>query len=127
MLRSESARSILATLAVGALVGCAGGPMPGRFTAPGKPAEPVTLSYESSLFGGSGKLSAVLPSGERYQGKYVLIPNARDHHMTSTLAGDRGGVMTCRFTLNEPGVGPDKGGTGRCEMTEGGGLIETQF
>jgi len=127
MFPGKSARSIVATLAVAALAGCASGPMPGRFTAPGKPAENVTLSYESSLFGGSGKLSTVLPSGESYHGKYVLTPNARDHHMTSTLAGDRGGTMTCRFTLNEPGIGPDKGGTGRCEIAEGGGLIDTKF
>jgi hypothetical protein len=126
MFPSKSARSIVATLALGGLAGCAAGPMPGRFTAPGKPAEPVTLTYESSLFGGSGKLSTVLPSGERYHGKYVLTPNAREHHMTSTLAGDRGGFMTCSFTLNEPGIGPDKGGTGRCEMA-GGGLIDTRF
>lgn len=127
MFPSKGARSIIATLAVGGLVGCAAGPMPGRFIAPGKPAEPVTLSYESSLFGGSGKLSTVLPSGERYKGRYVLTPYARDHHMTSTLSGDRGGFMTCTFTLNEPGIGPDKGGTGRCEMPGGGGLIDTQF
>jgi hypothetical protein len=126
MFLSKSARSIVTTLAVSGLVGCAAGPMPGRFMMPGKPAERVTLNYESSLFGGSGKLSTVLPSGERYHGKYVLTPRARDHHMTSTLAGDRGGFMTCTFTLNEPGIGPDKGGTGRCEMV-GGGLIDTQF
>jgi len=27
--------------------------------------------------------------------------------------------MTCRFKLNEPGVGPDKGGTGKCEGLAG--------
>jgi hypothetical protein len=123
---AAGARSIVASLTVAGLVGCAAGPMPGRFTAPGKPAERVTLNYESSLFGGSGKLSTVLPSGERYHGKYVLTPNARDHHMSGTLAGDRGGFMTCTFTLNEPGIGPDKGGTGRCELA-GGGVIDTQF
>jgi len=126
MFPDKSARSIVASLVAAGLVGCAAGPMPGRFMAPGKPAERVTLNYQSSLFGGSGKLSTVLPSGERYHGKYVLTPNARDHHMASTLAGDRGGVMTCTFTLNEPGIGPDKGGTGRCELA-GGGLIDTQF
>jgi hypothetical protein len=119
-------RSIVAALAVGALAGCAAGPMPGSLTLPGKTPEPVTLNYESSLFGGSGTLSTLLPSGERFKGKYVLTPYAPDHHMTGTLAGDRGGSMTCRFKLNEPGIGPDKGGTGRCEIAEGG-LIDTQF
>jgi hypothetical protein len=28
--------------------------------------------------------------------------------------------MTCRFTLNEPGVGPDQGGRVRCEVSSGG-------
>ena len=119
-------QSIVAALAVGALAGCAAGPMPGSLTLPGKTPEPVTLNYESSLFGGSGTLSTLLPSGERFKGKYVLTPYAPDHHMTGTLAGDRGGSMTCRFKLNEPGIGPDKGGTGRCEIAEGG-LIDTQF
>ena len=127
MFLGRTAGSIAAALAVGALAGCAAGPMPGSLIVPGKLPERVTINYESSLFGGSGTLSTLMPSGERYQGKYILTPYARDHHMTSTLAGDRGGSMTCRFKLNEPGIGPDKGGTGRCELADSAGIIDTAF
>src|SRR5262249_26189867 len=53
----RSIRSGIAALTVGTLAGCAGGPIPGRLTVPGKPPMQVTLTYTSSLFGGSGKLS----------------------------------------------------------------------
>ena len=123
---SKAVRPIVATVTLGILVGCASGPIPGRLTLPGQPPQLVTLNYESSLFGGSGSLSAQLPSGERYAGKYVLAPYAPDHHMVSTLDGNRGGSMVCRFKLNAPGVGPDGGGAGRCELSQGG-VIDAQF
>jgi len=117
---------VVATLVVGALAGCAHGPIPGRLTRPGQPPEQVALSYQSSLFGAHGTLGALLPSGERYAGKYVLIPYAPDHHIVSTLDGDRGGTMVCRFKLNQPGIGPEGGGTARCELSQGG-VIDAQF
>jgi hypothetical protein len=117
---------VIAALMVGAFVGCAKGPIPGRLTKPGQPPQAVTLNYESSVFGGSGKLWAMLPDGERYAGTYVLTPYAPDHHLVSTLDGDRGGTMVCRFRLKEPGVGPDGGGTGKCDVSNGG-VIEATF
>ena len=122
----QTCRPAVAALLLAALVGCAKGPIPGRLTLPGKPPEAVTINYESSVFGGSGKLWTLLPDGERYSGKYVLTPYAPDDHLVSTLDGDRGGTMVCRFRLNEPGVGPDGGGTGRCEVSEGS-VIEVKF
>ena len=122
----RSIRSGIAVLTVGALAGCAGGPIPGRLTVPGKPPMQVTLTYTSSLFGGSGKLSTLLPDGESYTGKYVLEPYAPSDHMVSKLEGDRGGSMVCRFKLNEPGVGPDGGGTGKCSLSSGG-TIDARF
>jgi hypothetical protein len=119
-------KTVVTALTVGALAGCASGPMPGRLVLPGQPSQLVTLNYESSVFGGSGKLWTLLPSGERFSGRYVLAPYAPEHHIVSTLAGDRGGSMVCRFRLNEPGVGPDGGGRGRCELSQGG-RIDTQF
>ena len=86
--------TVVAALVVTALVGCAKGPLRGRLTKSGKPPEAVTLNYESSLFGGSGKLWTVLPDGQRYTGKYVLTPYAPDH-MVTNLTGDRGGSMVC--------------------------------
>ena len=72
------------------------------------------------MFGKSGKLSATLPTGESFKGPYTLDPMAPDKTMVSTLTGDRGNSMVCRFVLNEPGVGPDSGGTVRCELSSGG-------
>ena len=34
--------------------------------------------------------------------------------------------MVCRFKLKEPGVGPDGGGAGKCEVSQGGS-IDAQF
>jgi hypothetical protein len=117
-------RAAMTRLAVAALalvmLGCASGPIAGRLSVPGQAPAPVVLRYRSSLFGGSGKLWTTLPAGERFAGSYVLQSSVPDAHMTATLNGDRGGVMVCRFQLNEPGVGPDKGGTVRCDVSDGG-------
>ncbi len=117
---------VTAALAMGGLLGCAAGSIRGRVTMPGQEPEPVTLRYESSVFGRTGRLSTTLPNGERFSGTYVLVPDAPDHQMTSTLSGDRGTSMFCRFKLNEPGVGPDGGGTAQCQLSTGG-TIEAWF
>jgi hypothetical protein len=117
--RGASPRLTVAAIVLGAiLMGCASGPIRGQLVVPGHEPAPAVLSYRSSLFGGSGKLWTTLPAGERFSGNYVLQP--REAYMTGTLNGDRGSVMVCRFTLNEPGVGPDKGGTVRCDVSTGG-------
>jgi hypothetical protein len=107
-------------LTIAALAGCAHGPIRGQFALPDGQAQPAALSYESSLFGKTGKLWAALPTGETFTGPYVLDAAAPDRTMLSTLAGDRGSSMACRFKLNEPGVGPDKGGSVTCEVSSGG-------
>jgi hypothetical protein len=126
MMLKRIIRPAIALLTVGAVLGCAKGPIPGRLTKPGQPPQVVTLNYESSMFGGKGTLWTLLPDGERYSGNYVLTPYAAEHHMVSTLSGDRGGTMICKFRLNEPGVGPDGGGTGKCDISQGG-VIEAKF
>jgi hypothetical protein len=117
---ATTTRFTAAAIVLGAIVGCASGPIVGRLILPGREPDPVVLSYRSSLFGGSGKLWTTLPAGERFTGTYVLQPGERDAHMTGTLAGDRGSIMVCRFRLNAPGVGPDGGGTVRCDVSTGG-------
>jgi hypothetical protein len=59
-------------LALG-VVGCASGPVNGRVEVPGQSPMPLTMSWESGLFGDSGTMAAVLPDGERFSGKYVVV------------------------------------------------------
>jgi hypothetical protein len=118
IMRTSTTRVAVTAVVVAVIVGCASAPIKGRLSVPGQAPVPAVLSYQSSLFGGSGKLWTTLPEGETFKGKYVL--SGRDTPVTGTLDGDRGSVMLCRFQLNEPGVGPDKGGTVRCEVSSGG-------
>jgi hypothetical protein len=123
---ATTARLTAAAIVLGVMVGCASGPIAGRLTLPDREPDPVVLNYRSSLFGGSGKLWTTLPAGEKFTGTYVLRPGERDAHMTGTLSGDRGSIMVCRFKLNEPGVGPDGGGTVRCDVSTGG-VFDARF
>ena len=118
VIRTSTTRFATSGIVLAVVVGCASAPINGRLSVPGQAPVPAVLSYESSLFGGSGKLWTTLPAGETFKGKYVL--SGREAPVTGTLNGDRGSVMVCRFNLNEPGVGPDKGGTVRCEISTGG-------
>jgi hypothetical protein len=100
-------------------LGCASAPIVGRLTSPDQGSDAATLNYRSSLLGGSGKLWTTLPPGETFTGQYRLQPGEPNAPVIGTLTGNRGNTMTCQFTLNEPGVGPDKGGTVRCEVSTG--------
>jgi hypothetical protein len=115
-----AARLVAMSLIPSFLTACASGPIRGGLTRPDQPTVAAVLNYQSSILGGSGKLWTTLPTGEHFTGKYQLVPHARDRQMTSTLTGDRGSTMLCRFTLTEPGVGPDKGGTVQCQLSTGG-------
>jgi hypothetical protein len=112
-------RITAAALLLVALVGCASASITGQLSVPGREINPATIRYQSSLFGGGGKLWANLPTGENFTGTYVLQPREPDAHMVGTLAGDRGSTMVCRFRLNEPGVGPDGGGSVHCNVSSG--------
>jgi hypothetical protein len=114
-----SARSAVVVAAISAIAGCAHGPIRGELSMPERPPQPVVLSYESSLFGKTGKLWVTLPTGESFTGPYALDAADPDKIMVSTLAGDRGNSMACRFKLNEPGIGPDRGGSVRCDVSTG--------
>jgi len=121
MITRSSGVLVAATLAV--LAGCAHGPIRGQVSLPNRAAQSATLTYESSLFGKTGKLTSTLPTGETFSGPYALDPLSPDKSILSTLAGDRGNNMVCRMTLNEPGVGPDSGGSIRCEISSGGTFV----
>lgn len=45
-----------------------------------------------------------------------------DGKVTATLRGDRGHAMRCQFVLKDPEAGLLQGGTGRCQVTDGGAL-----
>ena len=65
-------RLVISLLAMGS-VGCASGPVIGRVSVAGQEAAPLTMSWESGLFGGSGTMAAVMPDGERFSGKYTVV------------------------------------------------------
>jgi hypothetical protein len=109
-----------AALAAVAMTGCASGLIPARLSVPGRATTPVTLEYRSHLLGTSGELSTALPTGERFAGGYTLTPKDPQSHMVGTLSGDKGSLLICRFRLNEPGIGPDRGGAVHCELSTGG-------
>ncbi len=115
-----------AALTLGLLASCASGPIAGMFSAPGQQSQPVFLRYESKVFGYGGTLSTSLPGGEKFSGPYRLDSKAPGGQMLATLTGDRGNALVCRFTLKEPGVGPDGGGTVRCSLSSGG-TIDARF
>jgi hypothetical protein len=126
VITTAGARAIgMGLLAAGAM-GCASGRIPARLTVPGQPVTPVTLQYQSNLFGDTGKLSTLLPTGERFAGGYTLTPKDAQSQMQGTLSGDRGTMLICRFKLNEPGIGPDRGGSVLCELSTGG-TVDGQF
>ena len=107
-------------------LGCAKGPLPGRLIVQDKPTTPVTLFYESSVTGSTGKLWTTLASGEAFKGEYRLEPRNPQRQMTGTLTSSGGGTMACLFNLREPGIGPSGGGTYSCNLSTGG-MIEGEF
>jgi hypothetical protein len=113
-------RLLSVVVAVGFLAACAQGPISGRLSRPDQAPVAAILNYESSILGGSGKLRMSLPTGENFTGTYRLVPHDPKRQMTATLTGDRGSTMLCRFTLNEPGVGPAGGGSVQCQLSSGG-------
>ena len=56
-----------------AAAGCASGLVTGQVAVADQPPAPLTMSWESGLFGESGTLAAVMPDGERFSGKYVVV------------------------------------------------------
>lgn len=53
--------------------GCASGPVTGRVALPGQPPTPLSMTWRSGLFGGSGSMSATMPDGERFSGTYQVV------------------------------------------------------
>jgi hypothetical protein len=80
------------SLLAGALLGCASGPVNGHVTQPGQPVAPLTMTWSSGLFGQSGKISAVMPDGERFSGQYqVVTPGMTRSSLDPAWTGDEPG------------------------------------
>ena len=123
---TRAVRAGIAALTLGLLASCAAGPFTGTFYAPGKQPLPVFFRYESSFWGYGGTLTTALPSGETFKGDYRMATRDTEGKMLSTLEGDRGNSLDCRFVLNQPGVGPEAGGTMQCRLSTGG-TIDARF
>lgn len=69
-------RSQVLVLALGAagLAGCvASGAINGRLSTPGSAPLPVTLHYRSARFNQNGTITATLPNGETFSGRYLQV------------------------------------------------------
>jgi hypothetical protein len=74
-----------------AVLGCASGPVTGRVGMPDGPSAPLSMTWRSGLFGGSGSMSAVMPDGERFSGKYTVIsPGVRREELDPEWSGSGG-------------------------------------
>jgi hypothetical protein len=92
MRHSNVASAACIPLLAGALLGCASGAVTGRVTLPGQTAAPLTMTWRSGLFGESGKISAVMPDGERFSGKYqVVAPGMTRSSLDPAWTGDEPG------------------------------------
>ena len=98
---------MIALAAVG-LLGCASGPVTGRVTLPGQPATPLTMTWRSGLFGESGKMSAVMPDGERFSGKYTVVsPGMSRSSLEPAWTGDEPGDSQGEIDDSMWGAGRD--------------------
>jgi len=66
-------RFVMIPLLALAAAGCASGPVTGQVAVADQPPAPLTTSWKSGLFGESGTMAAVMPDGERFSGKYVVV------------------------------------------------------
>jgi len=60
-------------LAMAGLAGCASGQMMGWVTQRGASDGPLNMTWTSGVWGESGKVSAVMPDGERFSGTYQVV------------------------------------------------------
>jgi hypothetical protein len=59
----SAGRVVTVSLAAGVLLGCASGYVSGYVSLAGQQAAPLNMTWSSGLFGGTGKLSAVMGGG----------------------------------------------------------------
>ena len=107
-MRRNAGRVVVISLAAWALLGCASGPLTGHVTLPGQAAAPLTMSWNSGLFGESGKMSAVMPDGERFSGKYTVVsPGMTRSSLEPAWTGDEPGENQGQIDDSMWGAGRD--------------------
>jgi hypothetical protein len=88
-MRRSVGRTAGIVLLAGAALGCASGDVTGRVAVGGQPDAPLNMTWRSGLFGESGKISAVMPDGERFSGTYqVLKPGMSRSSLDPAWTGD---------------------------------------
>jgi hypothetical protein len=84
--------SVALSLLAGTTLGCASGAVTGQISQSGQPSAPLSMTWTSGLFGESGKISAVMPDGERFSGKYhVVSPGTTRSDLDPAWTGDEPG------------------------------------
>ena len=73
MIRTSVGNAWMLGLAVTVLAGCASGQVTGRVTQRGAADGPLSMTWTSGIWGESGKMSAVMPDGERFSGTYQVL------------------------------------------------------
>jgi hypothetical protein len=107
MKRYSVALAVLASTTLG----CASGAVTGQVTQAGKPGAPLQMTWSSGLFGESGKISAVMPDGERFSGKYqVVSPGMSREALDPAWTGDKPGDSQGAIDDGMWGVGRDQMG-----------------
>jgi hypothetical protein len=88
MWRTVTAAAAISVLA-GVALGCASGNLTGQVAVAGRPAAPLQMTWRSGVFGESGKMSAVMPDGERFSGTYQVVkPGMSRSSMDPAWTGD---------------------------------------
>ena len=107
-MRRNAGRAVMISLAAGALLGCASGPMTGHVTLPGQTAAPLTMTWTSGLFGQRGKMSALMPDGERFSGRYTVVsPGMSRSSLGPAWTGDDPGKNQGQIDDSMWGAGRD--------------------
>ena len=109
MTRRDSGLAVMVALSAAALLGCASGAVSGRVSLAGQQAAPLTMTWTSGLFGESGKMSAVLPDGERFSGKYTVVsPGMTRSSLEPAWTGDEPGENQGQIDNSMWGAGRDQ-------------------
>ncbi len=89
-------------------VGCASGAVTGRVTQAGQAAAPLSMTWESGLFGEGGSMAAAMPDGERFSGSYQVVRAGMPRgEMHPAWTGDDPGANQGQIDNNLWGAGRD--------------------